>query len=78
MIDYTKQVLNLLQVRTPSKEATLIIKNMTANLARMGVNPANKSEFLYTLAEKLELSNPKGPCLEAMKWAYSIARDLAE
>lgn len=74
----TKQILDLLQVGAPSKKATLIIKNMTIRLARMGVDTTNKSEFMYTLAEKLELKNPKGPCLEAMRWAYKMARALAE
>lgn len=78
MTKNTKQILDLLQIDAPSKKATAIIKNMIVRLARMGVDTTNKSEFLYTLAEKLELKNPKGPCLEAMRWAYKIARNLAE
>lgn len=73
-----KEILDLLQVKNPSQEAMLVINKTAENLMNIGVSPANKSEFLYILAEKLELMNPKGAYLEAMRYAYDVARDLAE
>lgn len=75
-----KDIFDALQASkpSPSQEAMFIIKNMADNLLKMGTSPANKSEFLYILAEKLELTNPKGAHLEAMRCAYSVARYLAD
>lgn len=73
-----KEILDLLQVKKPSQEAMLVINEMAERLIKMGVSTANKSEFLYILAEKLELTNPKGAYLEAMTYAYRVASDLAE